>query len=388
VKAAFFSLLILTLLCLNQAAAGPVLDGRKLDETLAATAKAIVPAISPASLPRFPTIRVTRKGSFSPRLDRGSCSTKNFAERLGEPRNQDGLNWCFGSVAADVLSMEVGRRISDFDLSLRTFAVGGSQLAKLGKNDSLSKLSAASISKAIGVGLADGICLEENLPANDRVLGMLAAEMEKNGYKLTAEELEETAATLLVKAIQSMESVRGWNLQRLIANESSTCDAVNYASAMFPALDTSQIVNTFSGAPNNEAIFRWLVSLSCQRQPISLLKGINFKHLVPPKNIPEGSRGFHLLTSLDRRLDKEKPVVFGYRAKKFFVDEPEDVHASIIVGREFRDGVCKYLVRNSYGSGCGQYKEPYAEPTNCTRGHFWITEEDFQKSAEFIEFFE
>lgn len=361
------------------------IDGREVENSLQAITKAIAAIPMAGNPPPLYKARVFRKGRFAPRVQAASCATVDFREKLGEPRNQDGLNWCFGSVAADALSAEIGLRVSDFDLSLRTFASFGKPL---GKNESITKLATASINKAVTVARRDGICTEESLPSNDRVLGYLAAEMERNRNPLSPVEMEEWAATTLGKAIRSLEDVRGWSLNRLGAAEATTCDVYKYANSMFPKLDETQVFEGISSAQSNEALFQWLVSLSCRRQPVVLPKGTRLKQLLPPDNALPGAKGFHLLTSMDKRLDKQKPVIVGLNANRFVRDEGSAQHAAIIVGREFRDGKCKYLVRNSAGPGCGQYKDPYGNRYNCSRGHFWITEEDFHQTADFLEFFE
>jgi hypothetical protein len=58
-------------------------------------------------------------------------------------------------------------------------------------------------------------------------------------------------------------------------------------------------------------------------------------------------------------------------------------HASVIVGRAMRNGKCHFLVRNSWGSGCGSYPERPrtsrgcqsgfpCDPGACENGEVWI----------------
>lgn len=361
-------------------------DGRRLDATFEILARTALAPVAPApNPPKLLTSRVTRKGSFVPRSTADSCSTQDIRKKMGEVRNQDGLNWCFGSVAADLLSVEAGLRVSDFDLSLRAFAAQGKTP---GPNDSIATLAAGSIAKAVEVALREGVCPEQNMPSGDRVLARLAATMERNGTRLSAAELEESSATILLRAIQSMETARGLSVEQLLRNEELACDAAGFTTSMFPQLNALQVGSGLTQAQTNEELFRWLSNVSCQRQKVTLAEGARFKKLIPPDGLAEGSRGFHLLVSLDRRLEKGKPVIVGYRPNRFFLQQTDEMHASIIVGREMRGGECKYLIRNSYGPGCGQYRPPYNGRNNCNRGNFWVSEAELQSSLEFLEFFE
>jgi hypothetical protein len=167
----------------------------------------------------------------------------------------------------------------------------------------------------------------------------------------------------------------------------STCDAVIAAQRLVPALNTWQIIAILSSASTREEAVHWLIKEGCQRQALALPADWRFRLYLPRQVRPNGGYFFKKLDSL---LDGRVPVALAFNAKRFLVGDAhnpkvKDVpHAAMIVGREFRDGACKYLVRNSFGPGCEQYAKPYSDEKNCENGSFWITEKDFNETVKYI----
>lgn len=313
-----------------------------------------------------------RKGSFFPRTNSEKCSTiNNIQDQLGEVRNQDGLGWCFATMMADLFSAETGQRLSDFEMGLHYFK-------EYGPKYSVSKLSSGSPFKLARQVVREGSCLEKNLPSNERMIAESAALLEKSGWNQNV---------FLEAGIRAIENVRGLSVDKLLQYDKAACQAMESAQAMFPGVSDIQILSAITTSASNERLMKILVSYTCERAPLALAPNFRFRQLTAH---PEGKhpQGFHLLPSLDKQLKKGKPVGVGYWPSRFFNAAPKDRHTSVIVGREFRDGVCKYLVRNSFGPGCGHYKAPYGKPENCQNGHFWVSEKDFVETADVLEFIE
>lgn len=51
-------------------------------------------------------------------------------------------------------------------------------------------------------------------------------------------------------------------------------------------------------------------------------------------------------------------------------------HASVIIGREKKDGKCKLLIQNSWGASCNYYQYP----EDCEGGKVWVDENDLTKN--------
>lgn len=152
---------------------------------------------------------------------------------------------------------------------------------------------------------------------------------------------------------------------------------------LFPNLSAQNIFEAMGKSDRKADYLQWLLALSCgdQRQKIPNLRyrSFGFERATTP-----GPRGYRFLPKVDQLLDREQPVSFSFDPKFVFAgmgDSPV-LHTALLVGREFRDGQCQYLVRNSFGPSKGNYTR------DSERGHFWITEEEFHQNALEIGFIE
>jgi hypothetical protein len=99
---------------------------------------------------------------------------------------------------------------------------------------------------------------------------------------------------------------------------------------------------------------------------------------------------FGLFRTIDQQLDQNNPVAVDYYMS-FFNGwnrsiESDERHASVIVGREMKNGVCKYKLRNSWGDQCrssdgsNKYKNPDfdAKTGGCENGNLWVSKDQFR----------
>jgi hypothetical protein len=97
------------------------------------------------------------------------------------------------------------------------------------------------------------------------------------------------------------------------------------------------------------------------------------------------------IAQLDQSLDRGMAAALDYfvfplltpehrKHHRGLFDSITDRHASSIVARRTRDGVTSYLIRNSWGSSCSQYRADL----ECEGGNFWITEKELRKRAKTI----
>lgn len=325
--------------------------------------------------------KAPREQAFVRRNDESSCGRRdNLRKKLGPARNQGGLGWCFGSVAADILSLQTGRRVSDLDLSLQYFRHQKERRTnrngeQVGAQDSVTKFWAGSVGEAINVASATGLCREGAVQNPDFMHRLFLA---------NAEEFNNAAA---MKSDQYVNSVTfqliersvGRNLEQLIGAPEQTCWSVLTAKTLLPNLSSWQVIATLSSAQSKEEAMHWLFNQACKREPVKLPPKTRFVEVQGLGNPPYGGQ---LFEGVDMYLDEDKPIAIGYDAKRVLASAVNDPkvkvapHAGLIVGREFRDGSCQYLVRNSGGSSCSQFAAPYNSRRRCERGHFWITEEE------------
>lgn len=102
----------------------------------------------------------------------------------------------------------------------------------------------------------------------------------------------------------------------------------------------------------------------------------------------------HVIEEIDRQMNIGNPIgVLYYSTLYAGYDLPinygTDLHASIIVGRRWvpakklangttQPGQCQFKIRNSWGKGCGGYKNAEIAST-CDKGHIWVEREKYKK---------
>lgn len=321
--------------------------------------------------------------AFVKRSDPASCATtgKAIREKLGPVRNQGGLGWCFGSVAADLLTLKTGRRVSDLDLSLQYFRHQKDRRKnrngeKVGADESVTKFWAGSVGEAINVAAVTGVCSEgKEVRSPDFMHRLFLANAEEftNAPVMKSDQYVSTAAFKLI------ERSVGRNIEELIGSPEQTCWSVLSATSLLPKLDSWSVIATLSSARSKEEAMHWLFRQGCERKPVSLPPKTRYIELQGYGTPPYGGQFYE---GIDMYLNEGTPIAIGYDAKRVLASAASDAntktapHAGLIVGREFRDGTCQYLVRNSGGPSCNQFAPPFNGRRRCERGQYWITEEE------------
>lgn len=313
----------------------------------------------------------------------------DLKERLGELRTQGGLGWCFALVAADVLGLEAGRRLSHFDLGLQYFRADpqsrkvGQLGERLGDDPSVIQLWSGVIEQAIQVGVRGGLCTEEEVASTDTMANLIF----RPEFRIDPKDLVgigEARANITV--LHALEKSVGRSLDQLSEHGGETCASITAAQTLVPRLSTWEIISTLGSARSKQEAFHWLLNQGCRRRPIPLHEDWEYVTAYPTRKKNSSAAG-ELLPGVDELLKKGKPALLAFDAKKFHAGAAADParktapHAALIVKREFRNGQCKYLVRDSKGPTCAGFAPPYNSPENCERGHYWITEDDFGKSV-------
>lgn len=330
-------------------------------------------------------------GGFRPRSSASQCEKRDFREKLGDVRDQDGLGWCFAYAASDLLGFYTGKRPSPFELSVRYFQradmTGESVVKQIKEGAGISGAGGGNVGMALQLAMREGVCAESVVPSTDYVQSYLSGLATNDPLRRELEAQVKRGrldwlANVMLK-VESFQNQRG----DLLKDPALTCQAALSANLLFPTLDMAAILAALKSGKTKAEIFNWLAHLSCEKKD-QLPPELKNDGLVLGNN--EMGNGHRFFPQIDKLLDKNEPVAVTYNPTHFRVDEnappgsrnTDDLHVSLIVGREFRDGKCQYLLRNTWGPSCSGYKRP------CERGHFWMTEEDVNSHVSQLEYME
>lgn len=298
--------------------------------------------------------------SFGEIASAGTCAEVDLRPRMGPVRNQGTTDWCYGFAAADLLSFHLGRRISAFDLSLRTFGLSevpryARQRAEAsGRNSSLLDYKKGRTPDAMEIARREGVCEENRI---------------RSGDDLAPETVDEW-----IEGIEAL--TRAAAPQRSLSAE--TCRAVELSATAHPTLGEEELGESLAAESNLEAFLR-LSGRSCDRHRISLPPGLKYELTALSREEREQRRSARLLPALSSYLDRGEPAAVQLDLSKFLLTPAgELIHVALVVARREEHGECRYLIRNSWGKSCRPYNRP------CEEGHFWVSARDLEASANYV----
>lgn len=313
-----------------------------------------------------------------------SCFPRDYRAAVGPNRDQGDLGWCYAFTSADLITQRTGVFVSAADLAtgfllgdgpaihrtagpaLRAFLranPGFDAHMKKYRFDGQGDLSAKGILTDKGLlssgGTEDvtlvfanlrGLCLERSLPSRDD--GMM-------------------------KLLTAAAKAHAERSRRIGAPASRRQD-----DATSPVLDPVAV--------SKGDFFREEVGRLCARvrPPAELIPRVlqwaetadHYRKLLRSGRVRVDREGALTMRELNRVLDSNRIAAIGWGADAFMTpDGDDDDHSSVIVARRLRNGVCHYLLRNSYGEDCSDYRPPFR--SRCERGNVWVTADELVQTV-------
>lgn len=309
------------------------------------------------------------------------CPTIDHRSRLPPVRHQGSPGWCYANAAADLLSFATGENISSVGLAIQ-YQLNKAKVDRKDPSQSAIARFFSNVGYDWGIshikteeggtlyagveGSKDvGLCRESDLPGRYELWDLGSGNKTQNYSQFVYENLNEWNKTPNAK--------RGkWTA---LAPETNSCNSLDSLRRFFPGVRASDFREILGKTRPSEDPVIHLYKKACSNRVA-----------IPPvepevKNWNQNERK-RLLEYLDAQL-KDHPVGVAYNAK--ILQDPKARgpanHASSIVGRQFRNGQCEYLVRNSWGSDCedGEYSPEY----KCEGGNIWIPADVVEKAVDF-----
>lgn len=253
---------------------------------------------------------------------------------MGPVRNQGRMPWCTAYVLADMMSFKNRECYSALAMGINyTSDDRGSwwdqiQQIREGRN-MITANHWYNFSNMLNGNRGKNMCLESDLPSDD------------NG----AHQVND----LLVRIGEIRNQVG------FFGNCSE--EQMNIIRSMFPNLSPREI-QLLMGSTLATNIHRTLMEASCRRHPRRF-----------PDFRPRFSQDLNVI---DQQLSAGYMVGVTYSSNILKNPAPppnKQGHISSIIGRRMRAGKCEYLLRNSWGRGCGGYLYP------CEEGNIWVPED-------------
>lgn len=329
----------------------------------------------------------TARPVFEARTSAKNCSPidarvkkPSLKEFYATPKSQDAMGWCYASAAADLFSHKLGFPVSSVDLAvsynydIQSSARKRTARAFLEALGVTKKVEGAYQGGFIGYAVKDGhkygLCPASRIPSK-------SADKYENPMELR---------TLIQAISQLADFVQKQGIDREEFKLGMECaehvGAQNFYKTYFPGLDMAELYDLIvaeAGKDVNQMVFK-LTQAHCAGQRVLPPKNLKMKQ--PPRDL--------WFASLDSQLKRGNilGIEFFTRMLRGKAAGPLAGHAASVVGREFIDGECRYLVRNSWASGCGAYSEELQAFCNEEDGTVWVSErlmDRYMKTVTYLE---
>ena len=283
----------------------------------------------------------------------------NLKERFSQPYDQGQVGWCFGYAAADLLSQASGESVS----AIHTSAKYAASLSGAGRL--VRKIFGMSKTVSQGGFIDDAF-------DDIQDLGYVCPDtaVTSSGYVSGATGMSELASFLKEQRNGNCTGYCASSLNALVHSYLKGQDT----QAVIDYVDANKSENF------DKMVFN-LFERSCQASRVNLRQ--SFKMQVFNKSQTTGNRdSFETPLSMTERIDQGlsqgKLVGLEYLAMYIADYGPLAGHASSIMGRKEINGVCHYLVRNSWGESCS-----YKSGVICERkqGAYWVPRETMNNMA-------
>lgn len=309
------------------------------------------------------------------------CGSVDFRPVLGKPRDQGFTGWCYAHTAADLVSFRLKKRVSPFDLAAQAMlgdlaALGRSadpaiqgflrrnpgwlRRTAAGRAEDKSEQNSYNIlgrnglysiggneDAAILLANVKGLCAEENLPTGPKAL---AQELEEvRVYHLQRSRKERPEALAPIGAVQEKEARK--SAHSFLAYVDAHCAPRLKAPTLIP----------------------WLYE---EAKSVKELRR-KFKS----GNLSVEANRKKMMGLINRALDAGKPAAIGYDGRELQADVDADDdgdHASVVAARRWDGQRCRYFIRDSYGTDCGQYRAKVRERCEAKNGGVWIREDELK----------
>lgn len=353
--------------------------------------------------------------AFSFAIANGSTSTRgdeDYSELLGPVRTQGNIGWCYANAAADLISYQYRNEWRGFQASATWIAFHYNLSENREKPGTFIFREGGDIEDAIRYAAAykyscprqlDTILMENgmDIPLKQKLYSLEELQKKYKDRNASLQSMQDYEGYLNIRL--DLKSIIGLMPrpqleaaldlpinQSAIAIANATCEEFKQYFPMNIAVsstnpDVKQILNRKADY-YDENLKDWI------RYEADKNGWFRFdrptRTLIPAKPLD-------LIERINEQIDNKNVVGIGYYFDLISHNpDDKDGHASVIVGRRFRNGSWQFKIRNSWGPGCtvgaGATKKKIYGPkvVECEEsGHVWVTAKDLNASLDSITYF-
>ncbi len=301
--------------------------------------------------------------SMPTRMNEGSCGKLDLSDELGPVHDQT-AGTCYAYTALDLMNFGASKRYSPLYLAtLKTLSPLPTAPACPGEPNVspnifsfVGGMNSGDIAEAIELGMSTGLCPENLFPSSDRVL--------KEDYKKILEYYQHLrVGDKTIVEICDPKDPRLLSDLLATSGKSWKSNAIKrQAKHMFPSLEVERISAIANASTSVDQFMKVLGTEACSsaldKNVPAGKTAMDVKHLgnlniINCKKIYYEEDRAPILDLINKALDQGKPAGISF-VTGGLIQEPHPTthayHAAVVAGRSWQNGVCNYLVKNSWGA--------------------------------------
>ena len=285
-------------------------------------------------------------------------------------RDQDSIGWCYAYTAADLISVEIGKRVSAVDVA--NSYNNGTFSDWLGLNE--SSMQGGYCDTAGNDAVDRGLCLESQLPSGDYHFSKGSAsfidELKaiESLYDIYQEYVSEDFLGIFTRTKSGDDLLRA---QKKFKKDITCGPNKSDWQELFQNLNLDTFMKVIHSSSSSNDFIDKLVAKNCTPR-LQLPKELELHEIDDEEEI---------WPKIDSQLESGKIAEVSYYSDVLYDkhDRDDGLHSSLIVARRFNPKTqsCEYMVRNSWGNGCASYDDSY----DCLEGNIWIAEEYLKRAT-------
>lgn len=333
--------------------------------------------LSSLSFASFGKVEISIPKSLCENVDIRDEMSPEMKKHFTRPRSQDSIGWCYGFVAADLLSAEVGKPLSSTHIS-SIFNQNVEESFFLKANFDFNNLFSDKkfesvyeggwIDKAIKYAVQrDRVCTEDDLPFDGQFGSIQLLEEAKRQLEAKDEN----------RACTSVSDYKSW------AN-------IDVELSRIFALLKKEELNVAMAKIAEEQCNKKMVPLpklkvKTKRRPSMTQSKFGGSGRVSKRDRARSVKRIgDYFKVIDSKLSSGKPIGVNYNVEH--ITYQDGLHASVLTGRKWENGKCHFKIRNSWGKGCFSYARSKISSCDSEEGSYWVTDQTFYEMVYEINY--
>lgn len=337
--------------------------------------------------------------------DKKTCGNVDMQSEFGNTRSQGSTGWCYAFSYADLIGHELGIKppdmVSALDVAVAVVVIPNpgklpkeaqpiaNEINQHFKGQRIDERGGGDFEEVSDFYAERGrLCLESQIPSE----GLVSP---KGGIEALDGPLDRPKEDFISQRVDEFYMKRGFGKNtrlHLHPEEEDAGDDPQSPNNPISELCKPQPPFSFQDVEPRKSlnghINDWAAAAIRDEHDKKCAKDPRLKKIEADIVYREGRTGTkQLQAAADKLLSRKKPFMIGYEPCNIMNTElgaPPNCmgHASSVVGRRWNaeKKTCEYLVRNSWGTDCSQYRKDI----DCDRGNFWLSSKELFSSVRQI----